>query len=177
MRPQCLFFAVLFVLSINSAHASGDNTETAGDVIRIVIPAVAYGATWYKDDKEGRIQFYKSFLANTVVTFGLKFAIDKERPDGSDYDSFPSGHTSYAMQGASFIHLRYGWQYAVPLYFGAAYVGYSRVHSEKHYELDVLAGAVIGFLSSYFFTMPYKGVTITPIANAGFYGLTIKKIW
>jgi len=177
MKLQCLFFAVLFVLGTSSAHATDDNTETAGDVLRIVIPAIAYGSTWYMDDKEGRIQFYKAFLANTVVTFGLKFAIDKERPDGSDNNSFPSGHTSYAMQGASFVHLRYGWQYAVPLYFGTAYVAYSRVHSEKHYELDVLAGAAVGFLSTYFFTTPYKGVTITPIAESGFYGLSFEKTW
>ena len=177
MKLQCVFLGVLLCFGLNSANAGDSNTETAGDVLRIVIPSVAYGATWYTQDKEGRIQFYKSFLANTVVTFGLKFAIDKERPDGSDLNSFPSGHTSYAMQGASFVHLRYGWQYAVPLYIGAAYVGYSRVYAEKHYELDVLAGATVGFLSSYFFTTPYKGVTVTPIANAGFYGLSLEKTW
>jgi len=177
MQRYHLIFFVLLIFGINNASASDGATETAGDVLRIIIPSIAYGATWYKDDKPGRIQFYQSFLANTVVTFGLKFAIDKERPDGSDNNSFPSGHTSYAMQGASFVHLRYGWQYAIPLYVGAAYVGYSRVHSKKHYRLDVLAGATVGFLSSYFFTTPYKGVTISPLADSGFYGLSAKKTW
>jgi len=177
MQRRLLFLCFLFFLGINSANATDGATETAGDVLRIIIPSIAYGATWYYDDKDGRFQFYQSFLANTVVTFGLKFAIDKERPDGSDKNSFPSGHTSYAMQGASFVHLRYGWRYAVPLYVGAAYVGYSRVHSKKHYELDVLAGAAVGFLSTYFFTTPYQGLTVTPIAASGYYGLRVEKKW
>jgi len=34
--------------------------------------------------------------------------------------------------------------------------------SDKHYPSDVIAGAAIGILSSYYFTTEYKGVIITP---------------
>jgi len=160
------------VLSPCSVAASKDKIEQAGDIMQILIPATAYGTTFYLDDTEGRTQFYKSFFTNLGVTYGLKYSIDKKRPNGGSH-SFPSGHTSAAFQGAAFIHKRYGWKYSIPAYIGAAFVGYSRVESDNHYIEDVLAGAAIGTISSFYFTTPYKGVTIAPVADRGYYGLAL----
>lgn len=155
---------------------AADTIETSGDIIQILIPAVAYGTTFYLDDKEGRMQFYKSFFTTIAVTQGLKFTIDKDRPNGSE-QSFPSGHTSAAFQGATFIHQRYGLNYGIPAYIAASFVGYSRVEADKHYIEDVLAGAAIGAASSLYFTEPYKGVKITPVAGSGYYGVTLSGIF
>lgn len=159
-------------------HAES-GTETAGDIVQVLIPATAYGATLFLDDPEGRTQFYKSFLTNLGVTYALKYAINKPRPEDHGNYSFPSGHTSAAFQGATFIHRRYGWKYSVPAYLGASFVGWSRVEgeSDKHDATDVFAGAAIGMLSSYFFTTPYKNVAIVPIAENGVYGLCISGTW
>jgi len=163
---------------IGDVYASNeDNIEKAGDVLSIILPISAYGFSFYFKDKPGRTQFYKSFLSNTLITVGLKYAIDKERPDGSDENSFPSGHTAYTFQAASFVQLRYGWKYATALYLAAIYTGYSRVKAEKHYVEDVLAGAAIGFSNSYYFTTPFEGFDINPVARYGYYGLSVKKSW
>jgi len=156
-----------------SATASG-SIETSGDILRLLIPAVAFAATYYLDDKEGRDQFYRSFAANGVATYALKYAINKKRPNGEDY-SFPSGHASVTMQSATFIHKRYGLKYAIPAYLGATFTGYSRVKSDNHYTIDVVSGAVIGALSSYYFTTTHKGYTITPNVNRGIFGFTFTK--
>lgn len=156
-----------------TAYASTD-AEKTGDVLQIIIPSVAYGSTFYLDDEMGRNQFYKSFATTVLITQGLKNIIHKKRPNGSD-KSFPSGHTSAAFQGASFIHERYGLKYAIYAYIGASYVGYSRVESDNHYLEDVLAGAAIGILSNLYFTTPYKGFVITPSAGNNTYGLKITK--
>jgi len=153
-----------------------DKIEKAGDILQVLIPATAYGTTFYLDDQEGRGQFYKSFATTLLVTHGLKNLIHKKRPNGSDH-SFPSGHTSAAFQGASFIHKRYGIKYAVFAYIGAFFVGYSRIESNNHYLEDVIAGAVIGIASSFYFTRPYKGFTITPTAYNGTYELRLIKQW
>jgi membrane-associated phospholipid phosphatase len=79
--------------------------------------------------------------------------------------------------GATFIHKRYGWKYAVPAYIAATYVGYSRVEADKHYVEDVIAGAAIGVLSSYFLTTPYDDLEITPLVGNGVYGVYISKRW
>jgi membrane-associated phospholipid phosphatase len=155
---------------------ASDDIEKSGDVIQVLIPAIAYGTTFYLDDTEGRTQFYKSFFTNLGVTYGLKYTTNKKRPYGGS-KSFPSGHTSAAFQGAAFIHRRYGWEYGVPAYIGASFVGYSRVESDNHDIEDVLAGAMIGVVSSFFFTKPYKGITVTPVATKGYYGLGMSANW
>ena len=157
------------LLSIEAQAAS--DIERAGDVLALTIPAVAYGSTYYMDDKTGRTQFYKAFAANVATTYALKTVVDKERPDGSDNDSFPSGHTALAFGGASFIHKRYGLEYSIPAYVGAAFVGYSRVHADKHDTTDVLAGAAIGGLTSFYVT-PYErdGLSVAPNIAPDYYG-------
>jgi membrane-associated phospholipid phosphatase len=168
-----LLFASAAILSPKFAAAS-NGVETSGDVLLGLIPAVAFGSTFYMKDCDGRMQFIKGFLANQAVTQGLKYTIHKDRPDDSDDHSFPSGHTSTTFQAAAFIHERYGWKYSIPAYLGAAFAGYSRVDADKHYVEDVLAGAVIGTISSFYFTEPLlPGVTVAPVASRDYLGITL----
>jgi membrane-associated phospholipid phosphatase len=166
-----LIFGII-LLSPKAASATDD-----GSFMRTLIPAVAYGTTFYMHDKDGRIQFYKSFFTNLGATYALTALISEERPNGEGDDSFPSGHTSVAFQGAAFIHRRYGLKWAVPAYLGAVYVGWRRVDTDNHYTKDVVAGAAIGIASSFIFTKPYHGFEVTPLADNGVYGLAISKHW
>lgn len=172
-NPYCavLLFSVLLVSSSPAV------AEDEGDIVRTLIPAIAYGATFYVDDRDGRMQFYKSFFTNLGTTYALKGLISKTRPNGEDDDSFPSGHTSVAFQGAAFIHRRYGLKYAAAAYLGASYVGWRRVATDNHFTVDVIAGAAIGIASSLIFTRPYKGFVVTPVANNGIYGVSVSRQW
>ncbi|WP_210414126.1 phosphatase PAP2 family protein [Luteithermobacter gelatinilyticus] len=155
-----------------------DDVEKAGDVLRAIIPLAGLGATlFYEDGSEGPLQFIQSYAVTQIVTHGLKGAIDKRRPNGECCEAFPSGHTSTAFMGAAFIHKRYGWDYALPAYLGAGFVGYSRIHADKHDMADVLVGAAIGMLSSFAFTTTYKGITLTPQAGGDFMGLRLSTSW
>lgn len=153
-----------------------DLLETTGDLLLVAIPAAAYATTFRIDDQEGREQFHYAFLTNAGITYGLKYAIDKKRPNGEDH-SFPSGHTSATFQGAAFLHKRYGFAYAWPAYAGAVITGYSRVQTDHHYVEDVLAGAVIGTLSSFLLTTTYKGVDIRPVISDDSYGMQFMTRW
>jgi len=179
-RPRfrlCLLLLLGFALIPCPTLAAASQVEKNGDILRTLIPAVAYGTTFYLHDRDGRMQFYKGFFTNLGVTYALKATISKTRPNGADDDSFPSGHTSVAFQGAAFIHKRYGFKYAAAAYLAAAYVGWARVDSDNHYTSDVLAGAAIGIASSFIFTRPYHGFVVTPMADNGFYGIGISKEW
>ncbi len=171
---RCLLLIIFISLYSDLAYARG-RIEKNGDVLQILIPALGFGGTFfYEEGNEGMIQFAKSLAVSQLVTEGLKSATHKRRPNGGCCRSFPSGHTSAAFMGAGFIHKRYSLKYAIPAYIGATYVGYSRVQADKHYVVDVVAGALVGTLSSFYFTKAYKkGVSISPIAGKGIYGVNI----
>ena len=174
--PRITLLVGILLIPFNHAVAS-DSVENTGDILRTLLPAVAYGTTLYLHDSDGRSQFYKSFFSNLATTYALKKTVTKTRPNGEDDESFPSGHSSVAFQGAAFIHQRYGFKYAISAYLGASYVAWSRVESDNHFPVDVVAGAAIGIASSFIFTKPYKGFVVTPVAVNGFYGIGISKQW
>ncbi|WP_352337983.1 phosphatase PAP2 family protein [Psychrobacter sp. 16-MNA-CIBAN-0192] len=173
-------YASLILLSTSlmvavPSHADNNSrTETAGDIIAVAIPAIAYGSTFYMDDKEGRQQFYYGFASNMAATQLLKSTIHKERPNGSDDNAFPSRHASVAFQGASFIHKRYGLEYSIPAYIGAGFVAYSRVNADEHDVTDVLAGAALGIASSLYLTKSYSDqLHIATDLAPDYYGLSV----
>lgn len=132
------------------------NIEVIGDVTQLLLPATAGVSTIILKDKKGTWQFVKSYATTAVITFGLKHTVKKKRPESHNTHSFPSGHTSSAFSGASFIQRRYGWKYGAPAYALAAFTGYSRVYAKKHYPVDVIAGVLVGIGSTYIFTTPYQ---------------------
>lgn len=80
----------------------------------------------------------------------LKNVTHKIRPDGSSYNSFPSGHTAQAFAAATFLSEEYGRRYKwIPYaaYGTATSVGSLRMANNRHYISDVLMGAGIGILS------------------------------
>lgn len=169
-------YTLLSLLLFHSlAEASGDLSHGA-EVLRILIPASAYGVTYMKDDKAGRSQFHKAFLTTVGVTYGLKFTVDKKRPDGGDH-SFPSGHASVAFSGASFIQRRYNWKWGIAAYAAASLVGWMCVETDRHYIEDVLAGAAISTVCTYIFTTPYDDVGIAATASNGRYTLLFQIAW
>lgn len=88
----------------------------------------------------------EALLVNGIATEGLKYAVERVRPNGQDNMSFPSGHVSMTATLASSISEMYSWdlRIAIPLYLITAYVGASRIQDNMHYLSDVFAGATLG---------------------------------
>ncbi|UOB18110.1 phosphatase PAP2 family protein [Abyssalbus ytuae] len=159
---------------------SQKTNKTAGDVLLGTMPALTMGSTLiWQDGQKGTYQFSKSLVGTIALTYGLKLVINKERPNNENNNSFPSGHTSVAFASAAFVQKRYGWEYGIPTYLLAGYVGYTRIKANKHDGLDVLAGAAIGVGMSYLFTKQYDekkklGISSGFIENTPIIGLTYK---
>ncbi len=149
-------FLLLLLCSFSNLSAQNKTVEDVGDIILFVLPATTLATTFIIDDTKGSWQFTKAFLLTEVVTYGLKLSIDKQRPDMSNNNSFPSGHTSTTFQSASFIHRRYGFKYSIPAYALAGFTAFSRIDAKKHDGWDIFVGAVIGIGSSYLFTTEYQ---------------------
>jgi len=148
--PDTIFriFRLGLLMALVPGTALADS-ESAGDVLRLALPAAALAVTVRQDDRDGRRQFYRSFAANVGATLVLKAVVDDERPDGSDDDAFPSGHASMSFQAAGFLHRRYGARKAWPAYVLAGFVGWSRLDADEHDEADVIAGAALGVASAF----------------------------
>lgn len=93
-----------------------------------------------------------SLAGASAVASALKFAVNRDRPDGSSHDrfnsSFPSGHATGAFAMASVAGARYG-SLKVPVYLLASTVALSRVYLGRHYPSDVLAGVGIGLCAGW----------------------------
>jgi hypothetical protein len=88
-----------------------------------------------------------SMATMAAVVNGIKYSAKRLRPDGSRYNSFPSGHTATAFMTASLLHKEYGWRspwFSIGGYTAAAITGFSRLMNNKHWMTDVMAGAAIG---------------------------------
>ena len=82
--------------------------------------------------------------ANGVTTVLLKEIVRRERPNGSNHRSFPSGHVSHSFATASIFKELYGWKIGGPAYGIAAIVAMNRMQDNKHYFSDVIFGASLG---------------------------------
>jgi PAP2 superfamily protein len=90
-------------------------------------------------------------LLSEGLTQGIKQIVRRDRPiarDGSQASgfSFPSGHSSVTFAAATVFQQHLGWRAAVPTYLVASYVAMSRLHDERHFASDVVAGAAEGII-------------------------------
>lgn len=87
----------------------------------------------------------QGFAVNNAVTFAVKAAVQRERPDGGNF-SFPSGHASNMFTAAVIIGHHYGLKASIPLYLLATFVSVARLDENSHWLSDTVAGAGLGLL-------------------------------
>lgn len=95
--------------------------------------------------------FIETALAHAVcgiISGPSKALFHTLRPNEANYQSFPSGHSSFAFTGAELVRINYGWGWGGGAYAVATYVGMSRIWRNWHWLSDVLFGAGIGILSA-----------------------------
>ena len=86
-------------------------------------------------------------VVSEVLVQTLKRSVRRERPDGSNRLSFPSGHAAITFATATVLERHHGLKWALPAYGLAAYVATSRLHDNVHYLSDVVFGAAVGTLA------------------------------
>lgn len=95
--------------------------------------------------------FSAALMAGAVNV--LKTTTKVERPDGSNNQSFPSGHTATAFMTATMLSKEYGHKsplISIGAYGVATATGLMRMANNKHWLSDVMVGAGIGILSTEF---------------------------
>jgi membrane-associated phospholipid phosphatase len=133
----------------------------SGNVIGSFMFQVGAGAATYAIAKVGNNQraanvgrdIVRAQILSQVMVQGLKFTVQRERPDGSNSQSFPSGHSSSAFATATVLQRHYGWKVGVPAYALGSYVALARMSWNRHHATDVVMGAGFGIAAARTVTM------------------------
>ncbi len=181
--------------TVNPYSRELDDAGTALQLAAMATPAVLAAA-----DTDQWLTIGVMYAQSVLIVGGLKNTMkgltDRNRPymytdepspegvaDGDRLNSFPSGHTAYAFNGAVFTATVFQeyfpespWR--VPVIAGsmslAAATAVLRVESGNHFFSDVLAGAAIGGLTGRLVPglhrqddRPSEGLSITPLPSGG----------
>lgn len=144
--------------------------------LRFIPTVIQIAAPIVLGDRIGLIQLAYVGIANTVATQGLKFAVNGvwidhtpigQRPEGRDHN-MPSGHSSMSSCAVVFLGRRYGWQYGLVLAVLTLLTMYARVMLNAHTVSAVVAGALVGIVTTIWFTSPrWKDAGLGTAPNGG----------
>lgn len=101
--------------------------------------------------KDRSIIYLMSNAMLGVSISSVKKLTRQQRPDGTAYNSFPSGHTAEAFASAEFLRQEYrdvSPFYGIAGYAVATATGLLRMYNNKHWLSDVVTGAGIGIAST-----------------------------
>lgn len=157
-----------WLYDIQKSRTEFQNTIYKGLSLSIYPINIALPITYFTIEsiKKDKTYFYKtiesiaSISSNLMITFGLKYTVNRARPyeqypyliplRKESTPSFPSGHSSMAFNIATHLSLNFPkWYVIVPSFLYASTVAYSRLYLGVHYPTDVLVGSIIGTACAY----------------------------
>jgi len=182
MIRRLLAGAVGAAIACGSAHAASTHKdlETAGTAVAIALPIAAGGISlMHHGDWQGVAELTEVTALTVGTALLLKQVVHEERPDHSDFQSFPSDTAALAYAPADYLWSRYGWEYGVPAYAAAMFAGYSRVAAKKHHWWDVAASSALAFGFNYALVTPYhdRRYSFSASANPDEIGLHFQMNW
>ncbi|MCK7590922.1 phosphatase PAP2 family protein [Subsaxibacter sp. CAU 1640] len=111
----------------------------------------AFGVQGKRNFGDRTLVIATAHLIMTSSVHIIKTTSNLQRPDGSAFNSFPSGHTATAFMGAEFLWQEYKHQsvwYGISGYAVATLTGAFRMYNDRHWFNDVVTGAGIGIIST-----------------------------
>jgi len=141
---------------IHTTHSTKGASTRLDDILQFSPAIVLYGLNvagikGRNNVKDQTLVYMMSNVLLNVSVQTIKKVSGVQRPDLSDYLSFPSGHTAEAFASAELLREEYKevspWIGFVG-YSMAAATGYLRMYHRRHWLGDVVAGAGVGIIST-----------------------------
>lgn len=133
----------------------------------LAAPSGELDSDWLAAKARGAAVGAGAFAATAGTTSALKSMVSRERPDGTDDESFPSGHASTAavfgtmtVRNLQSIEMTPALRTTLEVGAGAITAGtaWARVEAGAHYPSDVLVGVALGNFMGAFFTEAFLGL-------------------
>ncbi|MEO5945345.1 MAG: phosphatase PAP2 family protein [Chitinophagaceae bacterium] len=164
----------------------------------VLVPAAgafaleAFGVKGKNTLRDKSVIYLMSGLLGNTAVYALKKTTHSLRPDSSNSNSFPSGHTAQAFTSAEFLRKEYknvsAW-YGIAGYTIAVTTAYLRLYNNRHWLGDVVAAAGIGIASvklaywlypkiqHWIFKNNHDNTAILPFYNNGSLGIGITHVF
>jgi hypothetical protein len=123
-------------------------------------------ATWFENKAKGYLVGMTAVAATGLATRQLKTSVDRQRPDETDDDSFPSGHASTTAVFARLTSRNLRWigtgdrtRHTLDLGLDGLTIAtaWARVESGEHFPSDTLFGIALGNFFAAFFNDAFLG--------------------
>ena len=134
--------------TVNGLFAPGKYVGDTPEQVALALGTYAFGR-WRDQPKVAHLgmDLLQADILSEMMVEPLKFSVRRLRPDGSNRQSFPSGHAAITFATATVIERHLGWRKALLAYVVASYVASSRNHDNVHYLSDVVFGAAVGSIA------------------------------
>jgi len=134
--------------AVNTAFAPGKYLGNTPEQVAFSVGTYAFGRL-RGQPKVAHLgmDLLQAQLLSEMLVEPIKFTVRRERPDGSNHLSFPSGHSAVTFATATVIERHLGWRKSLLGYAIASYVAMSRIHDNQHYLSDVIFGAAVGTIA------------------------------
>ncbi|MET0534636.1 MAG: phosphatase PAP2 family protein [Steroidobacter sp.] len=163
--------------SQRSAEQWSDDLRSASSFAHyasiLATPGGEQPGEWIVSKVKGTLVGVAAVSATGQITNRLKDATDRERPNGQDGESFPSGHTSassvhtrLASRNLKSIAMSDGTRTTLDIGLHALTFGtsWARIEAGYHYPADTLFSMALGNFLASFFNDAFMGL---PEGNAG----------
>ena len=154
-----------------------DASAIAHYATMIATPSGDEPREWIVNKAKGALVDAAAVAATGFTTNAIKDVADRERPNGDDSASFPSGHTSsaavhtrLASRNLQSIETSEGWRRGADVGLTALTLGtsWARIEAGWHYPSDTLVGMALGnffasLVNDAFLAGPERGSTISAV--------------
>jgi hypothetical protein len=134
--------------AVNAAFAPGKYLGNTPEQVAASLGTYAFGR-WRKQPRVAHLgmDLLQAQILTEILVEPIKLVSRRTRPDGSNQQSFPSGHAAVTFATATVIERHLGWRKSILAYGIASYVAMSRIHDNRHYLSDVIFGAAVGSIA------------------------------
>lgn len=115
-----------------------------GSLISSGPPTIGLAALQIAYDQANGLAHARALSLTAANHITIALLSQRERPNGKDRLSFPSGHNSSLFATATSLAYSYGWWIGAPAFGVAAFASAARLADDAHWLSDTVAGMAIG---------------------------------
>jgi membrane-associated phospholipid phosphatase len=135
--------AQAFTVNTTPLSSTQKDIRFAGKAVAVAVPLSAATIALWKGDRVGVAELAFESLLTVGTVYALRSIVKEERPNGDNYQSFPSLTTAVSASGSAFLTARYGLSWGLPAGALSSFASWSTTQAREHRWYDTLASSAI----------------------------------